>query len=131
MVPVVFGILDARDGLAHGFAAKREAGLCNPNGLALGCSLGGTQSVVEKGLAMDDVVLLRFLEIGVAVEAKKIGSIHDYLVGAVDPGRPGINVTHRGTRKSRVVDDITDLLDIVGDRQRSSSWILLILKAGR
>lgn len=131
LVPVIFGIGDARDGLAHGFAAKREARFRNPHRLALGCSLGGAQCVIKKGLAMADVVLLRFLEIRVAIEAEKVRSIHHHLVGTVDPGGPGINVAYRDTIQSCVGNNVTDLLDIMGNRERCGSGVLLIFNAGR
>lgn len=131
LVPVIFGIGDASDGLAHGFAAKREARFRNPHRLALGCSLGGAQSVIKKGLAMADVVLLRFLEIRVAIEAEKVRSIHHHLVGAVDPGGPGIDVAYRDTIESCVGNNVTDLLDIMGNRERCRSGVLLVFNAGR
>lgn len=81
----------------------------------------GRKSILEEGGTVVNAVGHGVLEIRVRVHSDEVAGVDDGLVGAVDPGRPGVDVTNWYFAQTRSRNDGADLVDVVNDGLRIST----------
>jgi hypothetical protein len=130
VLPVDAGVLGASDGLARLGAGNGPSRLGDPDGLALGSSLGLVQGVEEELAAAADVVAQSAFKVRVCVHADEVESIDDSAVGAVDVDSPGVDVADGLALERGSTDSIPCLLDVLDQLLGLSTGARLVLDAG-
>ena len=87
--------------------------------------------IEEEAVPIVDAIGHGILEVWVRVHADEVGGADDSVVGAVDPGSPGINVTDRLAAGRSASDGLSDLADVVSEVVWGSSDARLVDDARR
>lgn len=118
LVPVCLGVLDGRDCITLGLTRGRPSSLGDPDGLGADGTLGVIKSLEEERFGIVDAVLLGVLEVWVGIVTNPVQSVDDLRIGAVNPGRPGIDVTDGSRTQRSARDGGFHLVDVGQDHIR-------------
>jgi hypothetical protein len=100
LVPVGLCVSSAGNGEVLSLSANRPSGLSDPDGLAANSILGVIEGFVEERSTLVNAVGLGVLEVWVGINTDPVTGIDDSVVGTVDPGSPGIDVSDTNTAQS-------------------------------
>lgn len=121
MVPVGLGIVSTGNSKVLSLASNGPSGLGDPNILAANGTLGVVQSLVEESSALADAIGLSVLEVWVGINTDPVAGVDNGVVGSVDPGGPGIDMTNTDTAQGGARDSSSNLFNVVDDSIRVSS----------
>ena len=121
LVPVCLSIGNAGDGEVLRRPTDGPASLGDPDRLATHRRGGVVVCLPESLIPGLDGISHSVLKVWVRVHPDEVAGGDDRIVGAIDPGRPGVHMAHGGSAQSGARDGLTKLADKTGQRGRVRS----------
>lgn len=129
-MPELGGVLNAGNGLVLGLTLDGPSSLGDPEGLTASNSLNLVVCLPEEVGGVVDRVALTVLVEGVLVKTKEVNGAENGRVGGVGEGVPGINVTDGNIGEDGILDELTDLANVVDENVGRLTVTTLLLDTG-
>jgi hypothetical protein len=130
VLPVLLGVLDARNSLVPVGTLVGPSGLGDPDGLTGRGGDGGIEGLVEELGSVTDAVALVVLVVGVLINSDEVNGVEDGLVGGVTPDIPGVDVAEGNLGDGSALEGSAEVVDEVNESIGLDTDTTLVLDTG-